>query len=79
VNIAIICLIAGFVGGALVAATAFAIQLMLPAKPCGGCGELLPKIRRNPNRLEALRGITRCPKCGCKVDAKGRKVGPPPG
>jgi hypothetical protein len=49
--------------------TVLAFLLMLPAKKCGGCGEDLPKIRTD---------ISLCPKCGCKVDWQGRKVGPKP-
>ena len=49
--------------------TALGVLLMLPAKKCGGCGEDLPKIRMD---------ISLCPKCGCKVDGQGHKVGPKP-
>jgi hypothetical protein len=49
--------------------TVLAFLLMRPAKKCGGCGEDLPKIRMD---------ISLCPKCGCKVDWQGRKVGPKP-
>jgi hypothetical protein len=64
----------GVAVGFSVAMAAILLLLILPAKRCQGCSNDLPKLRRNPNRLEAMRGISRCPSCGCRVDAKGRLV-----
>jgi hypothetical protein len=75
-NLLVVFGLTGFAVGILTVAVFFGVMLLLPAKPCGGCGELLPKIRRNPNRKQALQGISICPKCGSEVDRLGRKVGP---
>jgi hypothetical protein len=75
-NLLVVCGLTGFTVGILTVAVFFGVMFLLPAKPCGGCGELLPKVRRNPSRAQALRGISICPKCGCEVDRLGRKVGP---
>ncbi len=76
-SIAVGAAVIGFVIGLLTVALFLVVSLLLPAKQCEGCGQDLPKIRRNPNRLEALRGIARCLHCGCAVDWRGRKTGPP--
>jgi hypothetical protein len=66
-------IIGGIVGGlAVVLAAMFG-----PRRKCPDCGDPLPKTRKPANRKQMLWGGWTCPKCGCEVDRKGRKVEDP--
>jgi hypothetical protein len=47
---------------------------LLPSGKCPQCGEQLPQLRKPANRKQLLWGGGTCPKCGCEIDARGRKV-----
>jgi transposase len=65
----------GAIIGAVVGGVAvLIIGLLAPARTCPDCGEPLPKVRKPANRRQMLWGGWTCPKCGCEVDRKGRKV-----
>ena len=68
----------GGIAGGLAAGLAVLVWVLLtPARPCPDCGTSLPKFRKPANRRQALWGGSTCPECGCEVDRRGRKVGPP--
>lgn len=45
-------------------------------KECPQCGTPMPKVRKPANRRQMLWGGWTCPKCGCELDRRGRKVDP---
>jgi hypothetical protein len=64
-------LFAGVLEGALIGAVVglvvgILMMLLRPAKPCPECRQPLPKPFFSPIRA--------CPKCGCKLNAKGEKL-----
>ncbi len=62
------------VGGIAGGLAGLVLALAAPRRKCPDCGELLPRFRKPANRQQALSGGTACPKCGCVVDRRGRKV-----
>jgi hypothetical protein len=63
-------IIGGVAGGLAV----LIIALVSPRQKCPNCGELLPRFRKPANRRQALWGGNTCPRCGCEVDRRGRKI-----
>jgi hypothetical protein len=51
------------------------LALLQPRRKCPDCATVMPKFRAPGSGREALLGGWTCPKCGCKMDRKGRKVG----
>lgn len=69
----------GMIIGAIVGGIAVvALALLLPRRACPACGELLPRFRAPASGREAMLGGWTCPRCGCRVDRKGRRIDPPP-
>jgi hypothetical protein len=71
-------LIAGGIGGAIggvVVVLAFLVRSLVggPVK-CPNCAEPMPTIRKPKNRRQALWGGWTCPKCGCELDRRGRRI-----
>ena len=67
-------LVAGAIGGVVGGLVALVIALVKKPVDCPDCGEPMPRFRKPANRRQALWGGWTCPKCGCEVDRKGRKV-----
>jgi hypothetical protein len=67
-------LIGGIVGGIAGGLAVLIIALVMPRRGCPDCGELFPRFRKPANSRQALWGGNTCPKCGCEVDRKGRKI-----
>ena len=65
----------GAVVGFLIGMLLLVVRLVLPARKCPGCGELLPKVSWPANFRQAMTGRRNCPKCRCTVDNRGRQVG----
>jgi hypothetical protein len=71
----------GLVGGAIVGAFAglfgglavLVIGLLLPQRHCPECNFAFPKMGRKYAR-PGFAGGWICPKCGCEVDRRGKKV-----
>jgi hypothetical protein len=63
-------LFAGMVEGAIIGAVVGllvgVVAAFLPGKPCPRCKQRLPK--------PVFRSLRACPKCGCKLNAKGRPL-----
>ncbi len=64
----------GAVAGALAGLAVGVLKLLAPRKKCPDCGAALPAIRRPAGKRQAMWGGCTCPKCGCEVDRKGRKI-----
>lgn len=64
----------GVIGGGMVGILMCALALGMPRRKCPDCGEYLPRFRKSAIRRQALLGGWTCPKCGCEVDRRGRKV-----
>jgi len=64
----------GIVGGLVGGLSVLILGLVMPRRKCPDCGELFPRFRKPANRQQALWGGGTCPKCGCKVDRRGRKI-----
>jgi hypothetical protein len=62
------------IGGAAGGLAALVLTLATPQRKCPDCGEPIPRFRRPANRRQALWGGGTCPKCGCEVDRRGRKI-----
>jgi hypothetical protein len=63
--------IIGGIAGAVVGLLLGVVMLFIPTRPCAACGVMLPKTLAGPARV--------CPKCGCRMNAKGEKIEEPPG
>jgi hypothetical protein len=68
---AIIGAVAGVVGGGL---AVLVYGLLQKPRVCPECGTPAPKVRKPANRRQMLWGGWTCPKCGCELDRRGRKV-----
>ncbi len=66
--------IIGAVGGGLTVVLLALLALLAPQRKCPDCGERIPRLRQPANRREALWGGATCPRCGCEVDRRGRKI-----
>jgi hypothetical protein len=65
----------GGVFGAVAGALVFVFGLLFRKSPvCPDCQTVIPRVRMPRNVRQAMWGGATCPKCGCEVDAKGRKV-----
>jgi hypothetical protein len=67
-------LIPGIIGGIGGGLTVLLIGLLMPLPKCPECGEQMPRFRKPANRRQTLWGGWTCPKCGCEMDRRGRKV-----
>lgn len=65
------------IGGAigLVGGVVMLIIKMTRKQKCPDCGELLPTVGAPKSGQEPMGGGQTCPKCGCQVDRKGKKIG----
>lgn len=62
------------IGGLFGAIGILLLGLVLPRRKCPECGEPLSRFRKPTNARQALWGGWSCPKCGCEVDRRGRKI-----
>ena len=65
------CAIIGAVAGA---GGVLLVAFLMPVPKCPNCGEQLPRFRKPASGGQALKGGWTCPKCGCDVDRRGRKI-----
>ena len=56
----------GIIGGVVGGLAALMMAIFRKPKPCPDCKEPLP--------FPWLKPVKECPKCGCRVNAKGEKV-----
>lgn len=68
---------AGIIGGVAGGLAVLLIALFGPKRKCPECEEPMPKVRKPANRRQMLWGGWTCPKCGCEMDRRGRKISDP--
>jgi len=69
----------GMIVGAIAGAVAVVvIALVQPRRACPACGAKVPRFRAPASARQAMLGGWTCPRCGCRIDRKGRRVDPPP-
>jgi hypothetical protein len=49
-------------------------QLFTPRRKCPDCSEVLPRFRKPDNLRQLCWGGWTCPKCGCNLNSRGRKI-----
>jgi hypothetical protein len=67
-------ILGGLIGGVVASLAVPLVMLLMPRRKCPECGEQLPRFRSPANARQGLWGGWTCPKCGCEVDRRGRKV-----
>ena len=73
-NGAVMGAIFGAIAGGL---AALLLAVLRPQKRCPECGTPMPKFRMPQSARQWLWGGWTCSECGCEVDRKGQRVGPP--
>jgi hypothetical protein len=69
-------LMGAIVGGIAGGLAVVLLALLMPPRKCPDCGEVLPKFRAPAGARQTFWGGWTCPKCGCEMDRKGRKIEP---
>jgi hypothetical protein len=68
--------VAGVLAGVLGGLAVLMFALLQPRRKCPECGEPIPKVRTPATGRQLLWGGWTCPRCGCEVDRRGRKIEP---
>ena len=71
---AVIGVFAGLAAGVAGGLAVLFFALLQKPKACPQCGTPAPMVRTPANRRQMLWGGWTCPKCGCELDRRGRKV-----